>query len=455
MTARTGQTNRQKRTPLRRAALAGVFGLSSLGLGCADSGSNTPPPVASLNTDRPTPSKGLPASNPSQAYVAQQTAVVSPAPRDPVIARIDDVQITQSQLWKPLIETYGLNTLMNQVRLEMARSAARKQGVTVSTEDIDRERQRTLLKLFPQLAEQLERSKTDADRQRTQADLEKALDQLLTRENSSRAQFAVIIETNAWLRKLAEPVVYKSITEQTLQARFNLVYGELLVVRHIQVPNLQLFNKAKQRLQAGESFDVVAREMSTSPSKSNTPPGQLKPFNANTPGLPKAFVDAAYALKPGELSDPVGIDQDFHLLMLVERRAPKVVKFDDVKESLREDLTQEALDSTVKLLRDGFAERVKQELKIDEPVMAGQFAEKKREEQATVQNRDRLRQQVQEQNRPSTAPSSPATAPANPANPANATTGAAPAPAPATAPAAAPARPAATPASTSPAEGTK
>ena len=44
-------------------------------------------------------------------------------------------------------------------------------------------------------------------------------------------------------------------------------------------------------------------------------------------------------------------DASYHLIRLEERIAPKAVKFEDVKDSLREDLEQKLVDVRVQQLR--------------------------------------------------------------------------------------------------------
>lgn len=317
-------------------------------------------------------------------------------PGDPVIARIGDAVVTREQLYSKLRDAYGFNMLMTLVQYEMAASEARKAGITLGESDFAAERERTLKKLFPQ-------AKPD--------DYDALVRQLVQREGGTRLQFDLVIETNARLRELSKPIVAGSINEDNLRARFNAVYGEQVRVRHIQFDNLQSYAAARARIEAGEDFAKVAAEISTNRSSASRG-GELKPFARHTPGLPTAFVDAAFALEPGQLSDPVQADGAYHLLKLEERIAPRIVKYEDVRESLREDMVEDLLDETVKFLRNKFADAARTSLVIDDPVLRAEFDARKREFEATVRDREALRRRLEEERaereraatRPTTAP---------------------------------------------------
>ena len=299
--------------------------------------------------------------------VAAQPAPTT-MPNDQVVARVDDIAITVGQLQRPLFEGYGLNVLLNVVQLELAKQVAANAKVVVTEADVNRERDMTLEKMFK-----------DAPKQ----DYDNLFEQFLTQQRSSRAEFDVVMGVNAHLRKVAEPMLAGKISDENLKEAFNVMYGERVQVRHIQASNLQEIQEARRRVDAGEPFAAVAREISRN-QRSAALGGLLPEFSRATTDLPQSLKDAAFALKPGELSDPVEAKGAYHLLKLENRIAPKAVKFEDVKDGIREELHERAVQETVKQLRQQIVQQAREKLKIENAELQRQFqkmTDKKQESQ--------------------------------------------------------------------------
>lgn len=75
--------------------------------------------------------------------------------------------------------------------------------------------------------------------------------------------------------------------------------------------------RARQRVLNGESFEKVAREVSEDPSVQKNG-GYLGYFTAMQ--MVRPFEDAAYALQPGEISEPVRTDFGYHVIRVTDRR---------------------------------------------------------------------------------------------------------------------------------------
>jgi parvulin-like peptidyl-prolyl isomerase len=294
---------------------------------------------------------------------AAPAPITAPAPapaNDPVIAHLNNINITRSQIVRPLIEGYGLNVLINTATLEYAKSDAATKNIAVSADDVEKEREVTLSKLFG-----------DAKKE----DYPQLLEQFLTQQRISRPEFDIWIETNAYLRKIAEPEVKRSITEDRLQEAFKAQYGEKVEIRHIQCANLQEIAEAKRRIAAGESFEHVAQTMSR--NIRTAPLGGLMPPFSRFADYPEVFKDTAFSLNPGEVSDTVEAGGIYHIIKLERKIEPKAIKFNDVKESLREDLADRLTQSAIKNLRQQAVDVIGLQLKVDDPVLAKQYDARK------------------------------------------------------------------------------
>ncbi len=294
----------------------------------------------------------------------------APLPNDAVVARVEDVAVTMGQLQGPLVEAYGLNVLLNLVQLELAKQVAANAKVTVTGADLERERKMTLDRMFK-----------DAPAE----DHDNLFQQFLQQQNSSRAEFDVVMATNAHLRKVAEPLLAGKISDENLKTAFGAMYGEKVQVRHIQGSNLLEIQEARRRVEAGEPFAAVARELSRN-QRTGSLGGLLPEFSRGTTDLPQSMKDAAFALEPGEMSDPVEARGAYHLLMLEQRIPPKIFKFEDVKDSIREELNERAVQETVKQLRQQIVQQAREKLKIEHPELKAQFeqmTQKSNESQVT------------------------------------------------------------------------
>lgn len=355
---------------------------------------------------------------PARAAAAAGHAQQAAATQSPVIAQVGGASVTLDQLQRPLFEGYGLNILLNLVQLELAKEHAAKAGVKVTPQDIARETEITVERMFEKSNERLvdnmnaARDKGDeaaanniAEQIRTEN--AQALEQFLQNQRITRAEFDIVTETNAYLRKIAEPMLVGRISEENLQEAFRSLYGENVKCRHIQCANLQEINQAKSRLDKGEPFAKVAQEISRNAGTARLG-GELPPFSINTQGLPDAFKQAAFALKEGEISNVVQAEGGFHLILLEKRIPPRAVKFEDVKESLRKDLEARAVEATVKTLRQQLGNQAVQNLVISDPILDEQWQEKLAKRDATIRDQEQIKKQIQlERERAATQPAEP------------------------------------------------
>jgi peptidyl-prolyl cis-trans isomerase C len=103
--------------------------------------------------------------------------------------------------------------------------------------------------------------------------------------------------------------------------------------------------KAKEKAEAilaevkksPDKFADIAGEKSEGPSKARG--GDLGFFSAGQ--MVKPFSDAAFAMKPGDISDLVKTQFGFHVIKVENRRGGDSVEYDKMKERIREFLTRQ------------------------------------------------------------------------------------------------------------------
>jgi len=128
---------------------------------------------------------------------------------------------------------------------------------------------------------------------------------LALRKNAgfSEASFRRLFETSIYRRKLQEVLAEEVPTT-----------AEQVHVRHISVETEEEAKEVLERLAAGEDFAALANELSTDPGTEDGdlgwfPRGQMVP----------EFEEAAFALQPGQTSDPVQTSYGYHIIQLIER----------------------------------------------------------------------------------------------------------------------------------------
>jgi parvulin-like peptidyl-prolyl isomerase len=97
-----------------------------------------------------------------------------------------------------------------------------------------------------------------------------------------------------------------------------------------------------------DAFAKLAAQHSACPSKADG--GDLNWF-PRSGSMVEPFAAAAFALKPGQISDPVVTQFGIHLILVTARKSGQVTKFEDVKEEVREAYCSRLRDDLIGKLR--------------------------------------------------------------------------------------------------------
>ncbi len=317
-------------------------------------------------------------------------------PGDEVIARFEHATLTRDTLLDFLLQSRGLDAMLNLMQLQIARALAAQEGIAVTRQDVAEEQRRTLQQAF-------------AGQDVPEDQYEQLLDRLLTEQQLSRVEFDVVMATNAYLKALARPRIEAALTEENLRKAFNIRYGEQVLVRHIQLENLAQVAQIRSRLDAGEDFATLAQEVSRNTETKRS--GGLFPAFSMQSDVPESFKVAAFEMEPGEVSDPVEAGGFYHILELQERIPPKAVKFEDVQEDLKKVVTEEQLLVVTSQLRRLVAQMLASpNFEVSQPILAEQLRRRLEAIRPQPMDPEAIKQQMESQ-RPEAGPS-PATRPA-------------------------------------------
>jgi len=113
----------------------------------------------------------------------------------------------------------------------------------------------------------------------------------------------------------------------------------------------------QKKIQKGEDFAALAKEFSQGPSAPQGGDLGIVPRGR----MPKALDDAAFSLKPGEVSGVVETEVGFHLIKVHEKTPEKVVPFKEVEERIRQHLSNQKLKQKV----DEYLNEMKKTAKIE------------------------------------------------------------------------------------------
>ncbi len=116
------------------------------------------------------------------------------------------------------------------------------------------------------------------------------------------------------------------------------------------------FLEMMKRIKAGEDFAKLATELSKDPG-SGQQGGDLGFFTKER--MVPEFSTAAFALAPGQVSDPVKSQFGYHVIKLVDKREKPVPTYDEVKDQIEQFMFRKNQQETIKALREtGKIERI-------------------------------------------------------------------------------------------------
>lgn len=138
---------------------------------------------------------------------------------------------------------------------------------------------------------------------------------------------------SVYVRNLFQEVIGKNAdtSEEALKAYYENEYSPLMEAQHILVETEDEANDVLKRLEAGEEFDALAKELSLDSTGQNG--GLLTPFKSGT--MVAEFEEAVKSVANGELVDhPVQSKYGYHIIRVINNGEKK--PYEEVKEEVRQ-----------------------------------------------------------------------------------------------------------------------
>lgn len=148
--------------------------------------------------------------------------------------------------------------------------------------------------------------------------------------------------------------VGEAITEEALRQRYDefvktMPPQEEIKARHIVVAAEEEALAVIARINGGDAFEDVAKEKSIGPSAQRG--GDIGYFTRDQ--VVSEFAEAAFNLQPGEMTEaPVKTGFGWHVIIVDDRRAGSPPSFEDTRDQLATEMSQEVVAELIQNLRD-------------------------------------------------------------------------------------------------------
>jgi peptidyl-prolyl cis-trans isomerase SurA len=165
-------------------------------------------------------------------------------------------------------------------------------------------------------------------------------------------------------RKVSDEEVQRAYAARSQSAEYEVHARDLYVAIPVGATDQQetaakaKADSAVRRLRSGESFQVVARDLSDGPSAHEG--GDLGYIRRGA--MIPAIENVAFSLAPGHVSDLIKLPTGYHLVMVEDRRKVSEKPLSEVKEEIRNQL---ATDSVV-TEREHYMQQLRKTAQIDE-----------------------------------------------------------------------------------------
>jgi len=249
------------------------------------------------------------------------TACGNASSGEEVVATVNGEKITKDELYDLLVDSNGEQALEYLIQQKVIELEAKKQKIEVSEEEIEKEME----KFYEYYGDK------------------EGLTQALEAASYTMDEFKEDLKENITIKKLLEREI--SIEEEQIKEYFeknrdSFAQKEQVRARHILVEDKKTADEVKARLDKGEDFEELAKELSTD-SATKESGGDLGYFGRGQ--MAKEFEDVAFSLDVGEISSPVKTEYGYHIIKIEDKKEAKEASYEESKEEIKEILFEQQI----------------------------------------------------------------------------------------------------------------
>lgn len=243
--------------------------------------------------------------------------------KEEVVAKVGSKSISKEDLYSTLVDQYGEAALDTLIAEKIVELESDKKKITVKDSDIE---------------EELESLKESYGG-------EEAFNEALASSGASLDSVKKNVESFLLTEKLLKDRV--SISDDQIKEYFeankdSFVQEEQVEASHILVEDEETAKEVKGKLDDGGDFAELAKEYSTDTSNAEAG-GELGYFAKGE--MVTEFDDQAFAMKKGEVSEPVKTEFGYHIIKVTDKKEAKEAVLDDHKEEVKDILFDQALQT--------------------------------------------------------------------------------------------------------------
>ena len=239
------------------------------------------------------------------------------------------------KLSKEQMTTLKNKVLENLIDREILYQESQKSGIKVDKKKIDKELS-AVKKRFPsedEYKKALSAMKISEDDIKEEIKEKLAINELI---DIKIAQKVVVTDKETKTFYNTHPDLFKQ--PEQVKASHILIKVKPDADQQKKTQAIQKIKKVQKELKGGQDFAVLAKKYSEDKGSSANG-GDLGYFARGQ--MVKPFEDAAFGMKPNEVSDVVETQFGYHLIKVYDKKPGKILAYDEIKEMLAERLRQE------------------------------------------------------------------------------------------------------------------